>query len=683
MRPSPHAPFAAARGVLLTALLLPVVAFAAVDPHRISDTMTGWRVQAGLTASELAGVIDGEGLRIIDLEIDGTAPLTFTASLVSNSGEYASGWWWQFGMTFLEMVDFVDQYDGRLIDFERYVDGGQERWAAVMVPNSGSQAKTWWYLAGTTPQQLADFSDTNNARIVDLESWDAGGTRLFAAILIRNTGEDATGWGWYHNITASALATELATNDMRILEYEMRDPITQRVDAVVIPNSYNTPLTWWWQFNLTLDGVGAAAAQAAARITDVEVYDVAGNPRYAVVMVSNATPLTVALGTHLGWGSDGSTGAYLREIGGAELAALQPDFVFEPASSLKALHLLRAMRDVAYGPATLDEPITYSVNYFNSCPIGGAPFVTETYDDIMEDMMWNSDNAATRAIADRYGFLSLNVTAAVIAGMQNTEVNHHIGCGAPPNETTLRDLAELYERVETEAILDAASRQEFFANMLNENFDVGFGASLRNLMFDIGGDLGFGTAEIQEVWDQTRARWKPGVYIHEGMDYISQAGIVSLPDCSSGPDVELRDYLFGVFVHGPPTGGDASSRTWSGCVELFRDVVAEALESCATVTGATTAGIPAPVLAPAAPNPFNPTTQLTFELPAAQMVNLTVYDARGRQVAVLARGEHAAGRHTARWNGRDEAGRPVPAGIYFARLESDGTQVTRKLALVK
>ncbi|MBD3220891.1 T9SS type A sorting domain-containing protein, partial [bacterium] len=85
----------------------------------------------------------------------------------------------------------------------------------------------------------------------------------------------------------------------------------------------------------------------------------------------------------------------------------------------------------------------------------------------------------------------------------------------------------------------------------------------------------------------------------------------------------------------------------------------------------------------AAPNPFNPVTQLSFELLEAQLVSLTILDARGRQVAVLARGERPAGRHTATWNGRDQRGRPVPAGIYFARLDSEGGQTIRKLALIK
>jgi hypothetical protein len=678
-------PAAAGRSfaILLAALLLPSAAVAAIDPHRISDTQTGWSWQTGLTATELADHIDAHDARVIDLEIDGTDPLTFTASLVANSGEYASPWWWQTDMAFPEIADFVNQYGGRLIDLERYVDGGQERWAAVMVPNSGSQQKAWWYLAGATPQQIVDFTERNQARVVDLESWDAGGSQLFAAIMISNTGEDATGWGWYHDITASALADELAANGTRILESEMRDPDQSRLDAVVISSDYHPPMTWWWQFNLSATGVNDAAAQAAARISDVDVYEQDGQTRYSVVMLANATPLTVALGAHLRWGEDGSTGAYLREIGGAELAALQPDFAYEPASSIKALHLLRAMRDVAFGPATLDELVTYSINYDGSCPLGGPPLTTDTYDGIMEAMMWNSDNAATRAITDRYGFPQLNALAAAFAGMQDTQINHHVGCGAPPNQTTLRDMAELYERVETEAVIDAEHREEYFANMLNEGFNTGFGASLRNLMFDLGGDLGYTTAEIQDVWDLTRARWKPGGYTHAGLDYFSQAGIVSLPDCSGGPDATLRRYLFGVFVHGAEPGGDADSRTWSGCVELFRDAVIEALESCARPTNVATPAVPAATLEPAAPNPFNPVTTLTFELPDAQAVHLAVYDARGREVAVLARGQHPAGRHAVTWEGRDGAGRPMPAGIYFARLDSDGQRETRKLALVK
>jgi photosystem II stability/assembly factor-like uncharacterized protein len=85
------------------------------------------------------------------------------------------------------------------------------------------------------------------------------------------------------------------------------------------------------------------------------------------------------------------------------------------------------------------------------------------------------------------------------------------------------------------------------------------------------------------------------------------------------------------------------------------------------------------VLNAPAPNPFGPTTRLSYSLPAGGTTKLSVYDIRGRHVRTLAQGWHLAGRHSAQWNGHDASGRPVAAGVYFIRLESLGEVATRKI----
>jgi len=88
-------------------------------------------------------------------------------------------------------------------------------------------------------------------------------------------------------------------------------------------------------------------------------------------------------------------------------------------------------------------------------------------------------------------------------------------------------------------------------------------------------------------------------------------------------------------------------------------------------------------LASAVPNPFNPATMLSFTLPAAGPVRVTVHDLQGRRVATLLDGPRPAGPQQIRWNGRDDAGRPLPAGTYLARLVWAGGTAATKLSLVK
>lgn len=85
----------------------------------------------------------------------------------------------------------------------------------------------------------------------------------------------------------------------------------------------------------------------------------------------------------------------------------------------------------------------------------------------------------------------------------------------------------------------------------------------------------------------------------------------------------------------------------------------------------------------ARPNPFNPTTNIMFELPEPGRVSLSIYDVSGRLVAVLASGHSEAGRFTCTWDGRDTTGRPAGSGVYFARMEAGDFVGTSKLVLLK
>ena len=91
----------------------------------------------------------------------------------------------------------------------------------------------------------------------------------------------------------------------------------------------------------------------------------------------------------------------------------------------------------------------------------------------------------------------------------------------------------------------------------------------------------------------------------------------------------------------------------------------------------------ATMLAQNAPNPFNPSTVIRYETPRAIHAQVSIFDALGRRVTVLADGLHAAGSHAVRWNGVDEQGRGVPSGVYFSRLEAGDHVETRTMLLVK
>ncbi len=90
-----------------------------------------------------------------------------------------------------------------------------------------------------------------------------------------------------------------------------------------------------------------------------------------------------------------------------------------------------------------------------------------------------------------------------------------------------------------------------------------------------------------------------------------------------------------------------------------------------------------PRLWPARPNPFNPRTTVAFTLAAGGAVRLAVHDVSGRLVRLLVGAELPPGEHRAAWDGRDDDGRAVAAGVYLARLTAEGVAESAKLVLVR
>ncbi len=78
------------------------------------------------------------------------------------------------------------------------------------------------------------------------------------------------------------------------------------------------------------------------------------------------------------------------------------------------------------------------------------------------------------------------------------------------------------------------------------------------------------------------------------------------------------------------------------------------------------------------PNPFNPSTVITYTVPAAGTVSLIIYDVLGRRVETLVTGNHAAGTWSAHWNAGNAA-----SGVYFCRLKTGAREETAKMLLVR
>ncbi len=83
------------------------------------------------------------------------------------------------------------------------------------------------------------------------------------------------------------------------------------------------------------------------------------------------------------------------------------------------------------------------------------------------------------------------------------------------------------------------------------------------------------------------------------------------------------------------------------------------------------------------PNPFNPVTQVTFGLPRAGDVDVSIYNVLGQRVIRLAEGRHDPGVYRVNWDGTNANGRIVASGIYFCRMTAGEFRQTRRLVLMK
>ncbi|MCD6176615.1 MAG: T9SS type A sorting domain-containing protein, partial [Candidatus Cloacimonetes bacterium] len=83
------------------------------------------------------------------------------------------------------------------------------------------------------------------------------------------------------------------------------------------------------------------------------------------------------------------------------------------------------------------------------------------------------------------------------------------------------------------------------------------------------------------------------------------------------------------------------------------------------------------------PNPFNPTTTISYDLPSDGEIELSIYNIRGQQVKTLIKGEQIAGSYEVVWNGKDNNEKSVSSGLYFYKLSTKHETIMKKILMLK
>lgn len=445
-----------------------------INSSEVNTTPTGWWWYHGLTPDQLSQRISRSGGRIVDIKVEKSSPLTLSAALVKNEGAHQQGWYWYYGLTSAQVSEKIKEKSARIISIQSYESGGK-KFVVVLAPNTGSSQKAWWWYHGLTSSQVSTKLSENSARLVAINTVGTGSSKRFNVAMIRNTGSDARAWWWYHGLTGPQISEKLSQNRAILADIE-RDESGM---YTVILKRPSTSYKWWWYRGVSETKLKELYNQNGARIEKISTSISGPSKSFDVLMVNNSNALTSRIGEILRRGTvkyGGSTSAYLKRVSGGELAGLNETRSYEPASSLKVLHLLAASKDIDLGKrnagdlinwsnvsSRTDDPTTNVNEAKDGCLDNFSPNAQISLTAALAQMMQISDNRATEAIRLLFGYTGLNKIASDI-GLISTKVSHRIGCGGPVrNDFSTRDAAKIYETASLNSFMGTNGRDAFWA----------------------------------------------------------------------------------------------------------------------------------------------------------------------------------------------------------------------------
>ena len=450
-----------------------------------------------------------------------------------------------------------------------------------MVPNTGSNAKGWWYYSELSFAGLGTKLSDNKARAIDIDSYVKGGKRYYTSVMISNKGSDAKGWWYYSNLSAAQVKQKLSQNKARLTDIEVLSSGSQGPRFTVIMEK-TAGETWWWYYGKTMDQVNELTDQNGARLIDVTPYTVKGKKRFAVVMIKNVNKQTDRMRKYLANSQNGgSYGVYLKKVGGSEIVNLMENKQFYPASTIKVLEHVHAMRAVQKGSAKLTDQVTKFEIASQSCSDShsGHKATKLSLQTILREMMEKSDNQSTNAVQEHFGNgnaasgrAAMNRTAYTVLKLsRRTKLNHKLGCGGPTNDPanklTLKDIAKLYEKVETGA-LTGTHKTKFYDLMLTGK------SQFQTIADQEGKKLGLSSSVINSFKSGIKTAAKAGSFTSGGKKYSSIGGWVSLPVKTGA----AREYTFGYF-RDRANSIDEGYGAWDARGELLREQIRSALKT--------------------------------------------------------------------------------------------------------
>jgi hypothetical protein len=260
---------------------------------RDNSNPVGWAVYEHQTVADVLNTAITNNYRVVDLFVEGTTSTSLlTAVYVANTGSYAKTWWFLADVTPATLLTFYTSNNARIVVLKAFNDpapGGDVRYFAILISNTGADAKSWWYYHDQSVAQITALWQANNARLVQANSYVKGGTTLYDVVMISNTGSDARGWWWYVNATVADLVTRVSANNARLVDLDI-DPTTGNYNAIMTSCSGGCP-AWWWYVGLPTSNLLATVLANNARIIDANSTAGCGDRCWSVVLIANNAPV--------------------------------------------------------------------------------------------------------------------------------------------------------------------------------------------------------------------------------------------------------------------------------------------------------------------------------------------------------------------------------------------------------
>lgn len=379
-----------------------------------TERVGNWYV-TNQSAAQINALVDDLNARPIDIEVVSTNPMRFDASLVADTGVHDATWNWRFNMTEAGLNSFASDSNSRVLDLETYVIDGQRRFAAIFKRNTGADAVGWRWGYNMSRDGLIDTYDRYNMRVVDIERYREGGRTRYAAVMVDNTGARETGWNWFRNQTLDGVLSNLRNTGMRVLDVERHGTGSNtRYTTVLVPSSQGQRA--WHYYGITRDEVTHMALRHDSRVIDLER---APNGRFDVQLLDNGIIRSGDCRGRLSHFGDALEKLMKREaIPGAQIAVVKrnrlvytcaygfadldklepvtPQSLFRVMSVSKLITLSALLHLQAAGDLDLDDPMLTALG--DRAPDG--PFVDPRMADITVNDLINMDSGFLPA--DRY-----------------------------------------------------------------------------------------------------------------------------------------------------------------------------------------------------------------------------------------------------------------------------------------